>query len=437
MVGLEAKWHSVPGIVREVVREALYTDQLYRIITDKVAEMVAPQIVKSLGEAVQGRGSEVSPTSERVSETKPRKKTKRQEPKSKQEPPKCHDAAPAPMPLKGSDNPICRGRNMTEDTSEDEEVYRAVPGPSDPQAKHDADKEDWVLVKRKKEKKGDQKEENKGKLTFAGVLASVPQVPRKAEETATYVTVKGSGEGWSPSRIHEQLPSQEELKQIGVSAKMVRVTNGNAVLIRTEGADQAKRLLEWDRLKQGGLEAKLAMARRPRLEVKGVPKHWDEKILVRYLWDKSGLGNAREEDKVEWMRPCFSTPVRGGLSMTWVVEVHQSVRLALMNLSAADMTTGWWSMTIRDYLDPLLCLRCQKYGHPAKACTEDLACKWCLGTGHKIKECPAKKKGLTPRCRNCSEQGREGKDLQHCAGTRECPLHLEKMVVQAKRTRYA
>nr|XP_014278686.1 uncharacterized protein LOC106682383 [Halyomorpha halys] len=155
---------------------------------------------------------------------KPQKKTKQQEPKSKKEPPvaRYHDAAPAPMPLKGSENPICQGRNMTEDSSEDEEVYRLVPGPS--------------------------------------------------------------------------------------------------------------------------------------------------------------------EDYPE--------------------------------------TT-------------LLCLRCQKYGHPAKACTEDQACKWCLGTEHKIKECPAKKKALTPRCRNCSEQGREGKDLQHCAGIRECPLHLEKMVVQTKRTRYA
>ncbi|CAH1391997.1 unnamed protein product [Nezara viridula] len=120
------------------------------------------------------------------------------------------------------------------------------------------------------------------------VLAGVP-VSQKKDSTNTFITLKGATEGWTMVDIHKQLPTEEELKEIGVSAKVVRpLSDGKGVLVRTEGLVQANKILEWDRLKEQGLEARLTTSRRPRLEVKGVPRHWDAGLLEEFLWKKSG-----------------------------------------------------------------------------------------------------------------------------------------------------
>ncbi|CAH1394179.1 unnamed protein product [Nezara viridula] len=176
----------------------------------------------------------------------------------------------------------------------------------------------WSVVGKRRRRKKEGNKTTEKKLTFASVLASVP-VSQKNDSTNTFITLKGVTEGWTMADIHKQLPTEEELQEIGVSAKVVRpLSDGKVVLVRTEGLVQANKILEWDRLKEQGLEARLTTSRPP-------PPDW----------------------------------------------------------------------------------RSREYP----------------GTGY-------------PCCRNCKAQDRKGRNSQHCAGSRECPIYLEIIVRQAKLTRY-
>lgn len=67
------------------------------------------------------------------------------------------------------------------------------------------------------------------------------------------------------------LPSPNE---IGGNTSIVRDTKGGSVLVRMEDNSQADKVIGWQNLKESGLEAKLALKKRPRLEVQGVPNTW-------------------------------------------------------------------------------------------------------------------------------------------------------------------
>lgn len=77
------------------------------------------------------------------------------------------------------------------------------------------------------------------------------------------------------------------------------------------------------------------------------------------------------------------------------------------------------------------CLRCCKYGHIAKFCTEaNSRCRFCAATeiqdgGHISKNCPNR---INPKCCNCIDaygQNDEDHPINHCATSYGCPLLRE------------
>ena len=74
---------------------------------------------------------------------------------------------------------------------------------------------------------------------------------------------------------------------------------------------------------------------------------------------------------------------------------------------------------------PMICARCQSYGHTAKRCQhEQQRCQRCAGEGHASSDCEA----AAARCLHCKEA--------HPAGHRECAIHQkEQQVLDIQRTR--
>lgn len=441
------------GTCREF--ELVKTEAFQTAVAEGVSRVVAPMIVKAIVDAVGEEYSQqkewVSPTLRRVTEVIDDLKI------TKEEAEILHQAAAQRAEeRKGERKPALKKALVEVD---------AVPGPSGLQKRSgptrrvtlqepletvtegETDEEQFTAVRprrsrKKKKSGGDQKDGAQtggGKTTFADILRRVPsQVPVSIEKTATYVTVKGRVEEgeWSPKRIFEQFPTREEMKEVGPGVEMVKVTNKGAILFKAEGTKEATKLLSWEKLRERGLEVKLASTRRPRVEVKGVPVHWDAPTLERYLWGKVP-SICEEKDRREWMRPCYSTLVPRTVTKRWVLETHPVMRMALLSLKPEDVSEGWWGLMMSDCLDPMLCLRCQKYGHPARVCTAETACRWCGLDGHKASDCPQKKKGIPPRCAHCCKMGTAEKESRHLIGSKECPVHLQEMSLLMKKTRYA
>lgn len=265
--------------------------------------------------------------------------------------------------------------------------------------------------------------------TLAQIVKSLPTKPTMTAKS-TYLTISGPGK--TPGDIISGLPSPNEL---GINASIVRATKAGSVLVRLEDSSHAKKIIGWQELRAKGLQAKLALRKKPKVEVKGVPQAWGAAELARFLWDrlpeKSGSTPLVQDD----LRPLFSSVARNGFTKNWVLEVHPMVRFQLLEMGTLE--GGWWTLMIKDYLDAPRCTKCQGYGHTKATCTVDaLVCIWCAGSNHVMKECQKKKDMTKPTCINCLRENNCPSQSQHKSGSRECPVHIKWCKEVAKRTFY-
>lgn len=265
--------------------------------------------------------------------------------------------------------------------------------------------------------------------SMAEIVKSLPLKPTQAPKP-TYLTI--SGTGLSPVDIINGLPSPAE---IGVKAEIVRATKAGSVLVRLDDSSHVTKVIGWQELREKGLQAKLALRKKPRLEVRGVPHGWDSAELVRFLWGRITEKSVSTQLIKDDIRTLFSSKARNGFTKNWVLEVHPMVRFILMDMGSVE--GGWWSMSFKDYLDAPRCTKCQGYGHTKATCKEDaVVCIWCGASGHVMKECPRKNVSVAPNCINCERANTPLTERKHKSGSRECPVHLKWAKDVAKSTYY-
>lgn len=267
------------------------------------------------------------------------------------------------------------------------------------------------------------------KMSLADIVRSLPTKPSESTRP-TYITISGNGK--RPGEIINGLPTPTE---IGVKASIVRTTKAGSVLVRMEAGSDVNKVIGCKELRDKGLQARLALRKKPRLEVRGVPLSWDSAELVRFLWGRIPEKSVPTPLIFDDIRALFSSTARNGLTKNWVIEVHPIVRFLLLEIGSLD--GGWWSIGFKDYLDAPRCSKCQGYGHSKATCTSNaVICIWCASTGHIIKDCPKKKEQGAPSCINCERVNAPLSQRKHKAGSRECPVHLKWAKEVAKRTFY-
>lgn len=80
---------------------------------------------------------------------------------------------------------------------------------------------------------------------------------------------------------------------------------------------------------------------------------------------------------------------------------------------AGKFYIGWQSCHFRDYQPITRCYQCQRYGHIAKHCRNQVACSHC-GAAHAFKDCS--NTTSKPACVNCT-----GGQNSHSSASNQCP----------------
>ncbi|GBO15243.1 hypothetical protein AVEN_202766-1 [Araneus ventricosus] len=172
------------------------------------------------------------------------------------------------------------------------------------------------------------------------------------------------------------------------------------------------------------------------------PKERIPHIMV-YDIEKCGEGVTREEEEQSFLEKVKKSNLLpegemkvlfrkkgSGNREHWVISMEPVLFKQIKGEKRIQF--GFGSFRFREFLEPMKCFRCHKFGHGRKTCVVDKdLCSKCPGM-HSFREC----KSTAPVCRNCREFNRKSTNkvrVDHTATSEHCPIFLrEKEQIKLK-----
>ena len=223
------------------------------------------------------------------------------------------------------------------------------------------------------------------------------------------IIVKPGAQGASYAEIIKDMKSKIDPKEIGVNIKkIIKNEQGNVRLVLNEN-------------KKGGKEAFL---KEIQTKVKSAEevllKRKEKAVVIMDLEDDITKEEVIQSISKELQIPTSAIRLNDikktvrGLNM---VIAHLPIQEAHTVINSKKIVIGWTKCRIREKLDPILCNKCQTYGHSVSACTEKpikgTRCLKCGTMGHLARECKNEES-----CFSCNSSG-------HRANSMVCPKYRE------------
>ncbi|GIY57448.1 hypothetical protein CEXT_761681 [Caerostris extrusa] len=104
----------------------------------------------------------------------------------------------------------------------------------------------------------------------------------------------------------------------------------------------------------------------------------------------------------------------------WIIEVDTIIRKKLGD--KRRILAGFSTHRLKDYIEPVQCFKCYRYGHTPGQCIEPEQCCSKCPAKHSYKTC----KQDSASCRNCLESNSKNGtkfDGKHCAVSKDCPVY--------------
>ncbi|GBM46648.1 Glucose-6-phosphate 1-dehydrogenase [Araneus ventricosus] len=213
-------------------------------------------------------------------------------------------------------------------------------------------------------------------------------------------------------------------EDIGVKVLNCRPVVGQRVLIRTETQEMAKTL---QTVINENVELKTVCEARE-------PKGRTPQILV---YDIRTTGQNREEEEAAFlgkirqsnslpqgeMKVLFTKKGRGEYEH-WVISFDPQIFGCIKDEKRLHCAFG--SYNFREFVEPLHCYNCHRFGHVKKNCGEkvELCCR-CTGVYY-YKTCQ-KTSILCRNCRECNKRNNTKLRVDHTAISEKCPLFIREM----------
>ncbi|GBM40775.1 hypothetical protein AVEN_177907-1 [Araneus ventricosus] len=144
------------------------------------------------------------------------------------------------------------------------------------------------------------------------------------------------------------------------------------------------------------------------------------------------LANQNEGLREQDFRSCFKLKSKQSGKCHWVIEVQPKTFHSL--LRRKKVFFEWNRLSLREFLRPTRCYKCNRFGHISTNCQQAESCPQCGEEGHKKAECTNEAK-----CINCTEANNKYKlnhDTTHAATDPSCPALAHETDQLISRTNY-
>ncbi|GBN35891.1 hypothetical protein AVEN_131875-1 [Araneus ventricosus] len=132
------------------------------------------------------------------------------------------------------------------------------------------------------------------------------------------------------------------------------------------------------------------------------------------------------------MKVLFSIRARTQQKCHWVIEAQPQEFKRI--LKKGKLSFEWSRLSLREFVRPTRCYKCNEYGHISTRCEGKETCPKC-GEGHKGPDCVNQHKCTA--CTAANVKFQKGYNTGHPATDSNCPSYLHEMVELRKRINYA
>lgn len=172
-------------------------------------------------------------------------------------------------------------------------------------------------------------------------------------------------------------------------------------------------------------EVKLSELKKPKILISGMT----EKLSNEEITSKLKAQNTILQDASFRVVSTF-----GKNTFSAVIEIDTKEFNEIMSSDRKKLNIGWSCCSVKEYVDLMICYKCQGFHHKAKECTRKVACKKCSGE-HNLSECKSKVIKCT-NCFNANEKLNLKLNVNHMAGAETCKVTQRHMNIRRKRVQY-
>lgn len=172
-------------------------------------------------------------------------------------------------------------------------------------------------------------------------------------------------------------------------------------------------------------EVKLSELKKPKILISGMTeKYTNEEIISKLKAQNTVLQDTDFRIVSTFGKTTFSA----------VLEMDTKGFKKVMSIERKKVNIGWSSCSVKEYIDLMICYKCQGFHHKAKECTKKIACKKCSGE-HNLRECTSK----VIRCTNCfnaNEKLNLKLNVNHMSGSDKCKVTERQLSIRRRRVQY-
>ncbi|GBN68083.1 hypothetical protein AVEN_275510-1 [Araneus ventricosus] len=261
-------------------------------------------------------------------------------------------------------------------------------------------------------------EEGGGLVTASESSKSSDMLYSKASSSDTeeeHISASASDSRDSPSKLNIGVRNVKKVQNGGVAVecnteeqlnKIVQEINSNPSL-------------------QGKVETKSPVRRDPKIIVYDVDGTVTKENFIHTFCQQNEVDATK-------ISGTFSLKSKMKDKMHWVIQTDPKTFKAIMRTKKVYFE--WARLSIREFLRPTKCYKCNRYGHISTKCQHEETCPRCGEEGHKRDTCTKEAK-----CINCSEAAKKfGRDIpaNHEATSQSCLTHINELKALRQRTCY-
>lgn len=246
--------------------------------------------------------------------------------------------------------------------------------------------------------------------TYAAAVKAPPRPKHALIITSTDPTKTGDN-------VIETIRGTVNFKETGVNVDRVRKAKDRKVVLSCEREEDA-RILEEAIKSNNSLKVKQATSGNPQIRIKNVLTVNTDDDIVENLraQNKKLFMDLRGDEKV--LKVKYRKRARNALQCHPVLEVSPKLHKRLMEVGYVHI--GLEKRPVEDQSPLVQCAKCLGFGHTKTLCRErDQLCSYC-GDNHLWQDCPNRKEGNPPSCKNC-KRAKLDTETPHMAFSPICP----------------